>query len=74
MPHQFDRLKQIDLQSRIQRGGAAALTEGELADTLGLTESQRDQIREKSEAGAKGPATRKSASCGSTPATNCSKC
>lgn len=49
LPHQFDRLKQIDLQSRLQRGGAAALTEGELADTLGLTESQRDQIREKSE-------------------------
>jgi Spy/CpxP family protein refolding chaperone len=49
MPHQFDRLKQIDLQSRIQRGGATALSEGELADTLGLTESQRDQIREKSE-------------------------
>jgi hypothetical protein len=49
MPHQLDRLKQIDLQSRIQRGGAAALTEGELADTLGLSESQRDQIRQKSE-------------------------
>jgi Spy/CpxP family protein refolding chaperone len=49
MPHQIDRLKQIDLQSRIQRGGAAALSEGELADTLGLSESQRDQIREKSE-------------------------
>jgi len=49
MPHQFDRLKQIDLQSRLQRGGAAALTEGELADTLGLTDSQRDQLREKQE-------------------------
>jgi Spy/CpxP family protein refolding chaperone len=49
LPHQFDRLKQIDLQSRIQRGGAAALSEGELADTLGLSESQREQIREKSE-------------------------
>ncbi|MGD9636392.1 MAG: hypothetical protein AB7G28_04950 [Pirellulales bacterium] len=49
MPHQFDRLKQIDVQSRLQRGGAAALTEGELADTLGLTEAQRDQIREKQE-------------------------
>lgn len=49
MPHQFDRLKQIDLQSRLQRGGAGALTEGELADTLGLTEAQRDQIREKQE-------------------------
>ena len=49
LPHQFERLKQIDLQSRMQRGGAAALTEGELADTLGLTESQREQIREKPE-------------------------
>lgn len=47
LPHQFDRLKQIDLQSRIQRGGAGALTEGELAETLGLSESQRDQIRDK---------------------------
>jgi Spy/CpxP family protein refolding chaperone len=49
MPHQFDRLKQIDVQSRLQRGGAAALTEGELADTLGLTESQQEQLREKQE-------------------------
>lgn len=49
MPHQFDRLKQIDVQSRLQRGGADALTEGELADTLGLTEAQRDQLREKQE-------------------------
>jgi Spy/CpxP family protein refolding chaperone len=49
MPHQFDRLKQIELQARIERGGAAALTEGELADTLGLTESQRDAIRERAE-------------------------
>lgn len=49
LPHQFDRLKQIDLQSRVQRGGASALSEGELADTLGLSESQRDQLREKQE-------------------------
>ncbi len=49
MPHQFDRLKQIDLQARIQRGGAGALSEGELADALELSESQREQIREKSE-------------------------
>ena len=49
MPHQFDRLKQIDLQSRIERGGAAALTEGELADTLGLSDSQREQIQERAE-------------------------
>lgn len=49
LPHQFDRLKQIDLQARLQRNGAAALTEGELAETLGLTESQRDQLRERAE-------------------------
>jgi Spy/CpxP family protein refolding chaperone len=49
MPHQFDRLKQIDVQSKLQNGGASALSEGELADTLGLTEAQRDQLREKQE-------------------------
>jgi hypothetical protein len=49
LPHQFERIKQIDLQARIQRGGAAALTEGELAETLGLSEAQRDQLRERSE-------------------------
>jgi Spy/CpxP family protein refolding chaperone len=37
------------VQARIERGGAAALTEGELADTLGLSESQRDEIRERGE-------------------------
>ena len=35
LPNQFDRLKQIDLQSRVQREGAAVLTSGELADQLG---------------------------------------
>jgi Spy/CpxP family protein refolding chaperone len=49
LPHQFERLKQIDLQSRLQRGGAAALTQGELADTLGLSESQREQLQEKTD-------------------------
>ena len=32
LPHQFDRLKQIDLQTRIQQRGAAALTSGDLAE------------------------------------------
>lgn len=49
LPHQFERLKQIDLQARIQRGGAAALTEGELAETLGLTDQQKEQLRERSQ-------------------------
>jgi Spy/CpxP family protein refolding chaperone len=49
LPNQFDRLKQIDLQSRIQREGAAALAQGELADQLGLTDAQREQLQQKSE-------------------------
>jgi Spy/CpxP family protein refolding chaperone len=49
LPNQFDRLKQIDLQSRIQREGAGALTSGELADQLGLTDAQREQLQQKSE-------------------------
>jgi Spy/CpxP family protein refolding chaperone len=49
LPHQFDRLKQIDLQNRIQRDGAAALTDSELAETLGLSEAQRDEIRDRAE-------------------------
>jgi hypothetical protein len=49
LPNQFDRLKQIDLQSRVQREGAAALTSGELADQLGLTDDQREQLQQKSE-------------------------
>jgi Spy/CpxP family protein refolding chaperone len=49
LPNQFDRLKQIDLQSRIQREGATALSQGELADQLGLTDAQREQLQQKSE-------------------------
>jgi len=49
LPHQFDRLKQIDLQTRIQRGGAAALADGQLAETLGLSDQQKDQLRERSQ-------------------------
>jgi Spy/CpxP family protein refolding chaperone len=49
LPHQFERLKQIDLQSRIQRGGPSALTEGELAETLGLTDQQKEQLRQRSQ-------------------------
>jgi Spy/CpxP family protein refolding chaperone len=44
LPHQFDRLKQIDLQSRIQQRGAGALTSGDLADALSLTDDQREKL------------------------------
>jgi hypothetical protein len=47
LPHQFDRLKQIDVQMRVQQQGAGALTSGELAETLDLTESQRERLEER---------------------------
>jgi Spy/CpxP family protein refolding chaperone len=49
LPHQFDRLKQIDLQSRLQQRGAAALTTGELAEALNLTEEQRKKLEQRAE-------------------------
>ena len=49
LPHQLARLKQIDLQARLQEGGAAALTNGQLADTLSLTAKQQDQLRQRAE-------------------------
>jgi Spy/CpxP family protein refolding chaperone len=47
LPHQFDRLKQIDVQMRVQQQGAGALTTGELAETLDLTDSQRERLEER---------------------------
>jgi hypothetical protein len=44
LPHQFERLKQIEVQARIQRGGAEALTSGELAEALNLTDQQRERL------------------------------
>lgn len=49
LPHQLERLKQIELQGRLQQGGAAALTGGELADALGLTPEQQEQLRQRAE-------------------------
>jgi Spy/CpxP family protein refolding chaperone len=49
LPHQFERLKQIDLQSRLQQRGAAALTSGELAKTLNLTDAQREKLEQRAE-------------------------
>jgi Spy/CpxP family protein refolding chaperone len=49
LPHQFDRLKQIELQARIQQRGAAALTSGELAEALDLTEAQREKLEQRAE-------------------------
>jgi Spy/CpxP family protein refolding chaperone len=49
LPHQFERLKQIDVQARIQRQGASALTGGQLAETLGLTPEQQEKLRARAE-------------------------
>src|SRR5262249_23312617 len=41
LPHQMERLKQIDLQTKIQQRGASALTGGDVAKALNLTDEQR---------------------------------
>jgi Spy/CpxP family protein refolding chaperone len=47
LPHQFDRLKQIDVQMRVQQQGAGALTSGQLADALDLNDAQRERLEER---------------------------
>ena len=49
LPHQLERLKQIDVQARIQRQGAAALTGGQLAETLNLTPDQQQKLQARAE-------------------------
>ena len=47
LPHQLERLKQIDLQNRIQQRGASALTSGDIAKALNLTDEQRDKLEKR---------------------------
>lgn len=47
LPHQLDRLRQIDLQGRIRRGGAQAITGGEIAKALNLTDEQREKLEKR---------------------------
>ena len=47
LPHQVDRLKQLSVQSRINRSGAqGALESDEVKDALGLSDEQLEEIRE----------------------------
>lgn len=46
---QMERLKQINAQVQIDRGGARALMGGPLAEQLDLTDDQKKQLREKSQ-------------------------
>jgi Spy/CpxP family protein refolding chaperone len=47
LPHQLERLKQIDLQSKIRQRGANALTSGDVAQALNLTDDQRDKLEKR---------------------------
>ena len=47
LPHQMDRLKQIDLQSKVQSRGASALTSGDVAKALNLTDEQREKLEKR---------------------------
>jgi hypothetical protein len=47
LPHQMDRLKQIDLQTKVQTRGASALTSGDVAKALNLTDEQREKLEKR---------------------------
>jgi Spy/CpxP family protein refolding chaperone len=47
LPHQLERLKQIDLQTKLRYRGADALTSGDIAKTLNLTDEQRDKLEKR---------------------------
>jgi Spy/CpxP family protein refolding chaperone len=47
LPHQMERLKQIDLQTKIQQRGSSALTSGDVAKALNLTDEQRDKLEKR---------------------------
>lgn len=45
MPHQWDRLRQIELQQQMRRQGAESLGSGRIAEALGLTEEQKLELQ-----------------------------
>jgi len=47
LPHQLDRLRQIDLQTKVQSRGASALTSGDVAKALKLTDEQREKLEKR---------------------------
>jgi Spy/CpxP family protein refolding chaperone len=47
LPHQLDRLRQIDLQTKMRYRGAGALTGGDVAKALNLTEEQREKLEKR---------------------------
>ncbi|MEM6798165.1 MAG: hypothetical protein AAF589_01500 [Planctomycetota bacterium] len=49
MPHQFERLRQIEMQQEMQRGGTMSVTRGRVAEELGITDEQREQMQQKAQ-------------------------
>src|SRR5687768_272714 len=47
LPHQRERLAQIEVQSQLRGGAERALREGSLAETLGITEEQKGKLEAK---------------------------
>lgn len=49
LPHQMARLKEIQLQQQIQRGGLQGALRGPLAEELGITDAQREELMAKAQ-------------------------
>lgn len=49
LPHQLARLKEINLQQQVRRGGLQGALQGQVADELGITDEQREQMVEKAQ-------------------------
>ncbi len=47
LPHQLERLKQIDLQTKLRYRGSSALTGGDVAKALNLTDEQREKLEKR---------------------------
>jgi Spy/CpxP family protein refolding chaperone len=47
LPHQLERLKQIDLQTKIRQRGASALTGGDVAEALNLSDDERAKLEKR---------------------------
>lgn len=49
LPHQMARLKEIELQQQVQRGGLQGALRGPLAEELGITDEQREELMAKAQ-------------------------
>jgi len=49
LPHQFERLKQIEFQARLQQRGEGGMSVSAVADALELTDEQREKLEQRAE-------------------------